>query len=147
MENAQIIICSKTYSVEFSNDFALMFVKWIFQIAVEKIKSNLWLNSLHYVETCNDMVGPISTSLRLRATQLRTKKCRSGGKPLATLYSIWPAWDLNLWPPAPETNALLLDQQGRKIEFFEVVYCTVVRYWYLRQNYISIRKSKLNVAR
>ena len=44
------------------------------------------------------------------ATQLLSKKCRSGGELLATLCSIWPARDLNLRPPAPETNALLLDQ-------------------------------------
>ena len=31
-------------------------------------------------------------------------------EPLATLYPIWLAQDLNLWPPAPETNALLHDQ-------------------------------------
>ena len=45
-----------------------------------------------------------------RATQLLSKKCRSGGEPLATLCPIWPARDLNLRPPAPETNALPLDQ-------------------------------------
>ena len=38
------------------------------------------------------------------------RKCRSGGEPLATLRSIWPARDLNLKPPAPETNALPLNQ-------------------------------------
>ena len=45
-----------------------------------------------------------------QATQLLSNKCCSGGKPLATLCSIWPARDLNLTPPAPETNALPLDQ-------------------------------------
>ena len=45
-----------------------------------------------------------------RATQLLSKKSRSGGEPLATLCPIWLAWDLNLRPPAPETNALLLGQ-------------------------------------
>ena len=44
-----------------------------------------------------------------RATQLLSKKCCSGGGPLATLCPIWPARDLNLWPPAPEPNALPLD--------------------------------------
>ena len=38
-----------------------------------------------------------------RATQLHSKKCCSGGKSLAT------AQDLNLGPPAPETNVLPLD--------------------------------------
>ena len=32
---------------------------------------------------------------RTRATQLRLKKCRSGGEPLATLCSIWLVLDLN----------------------------------------------------
>ena len=45
-----------------------------------------------------------------RATQLLSKKYSSGGEPLATLCPIWPVWDLNLRPPAPETNALPLDQ-------------------------------------
>ena len=45
-----------------------------------------------------------------RATQLLSKKYRSGGEPLATLSPIWPARDLKLRPPAPETNALPLDQ-------------------------------------
>ena len=45
-----------------------------------------------------------------RATQLFSKKCRSGGELLAKLCPIWPAQDLNLRPPAPETNALPLDQ-------------------------------------
>ena len=45
-----------------------------------------------------------------QATQLLSKKCRNGGEPLATLCPIWPARDLNLRLPAPETNALPLDQ-------------------------------------
>ena len=45
-----------------------------------------------------------------RATQLLSKKCHSGGEPLATLCPTWTAQDLNLRPPAPETNALPLDQ-------------------------------------
>ena len=114
------MICSKAYSVEFSNDFALMFMKWIFQIAVEKIKSNLSLNPLHYVETCNELVGPISASLRLWATQLLSKKCPSDGEPLVTLCLIWPARDLNLGPPAPETNALPLDQLAEKLSFLRL---------------------------
>ena len=47
-----------------------------------------------------------------RTTQLLSKKCCNRGEPLATQYSIWPARDLNLIPPAPETNALPLDQQA-----------------------------------
>ena len=44
------------------------------------------------------------------ATQLRLKKCRSCGETLATLCPIWRARDLHLRPPAPDTNALPLDQ-------------------------------------
>ena len=54
--------------------------------------------------------GPIYASLRLRATQIFSKKCRSGGEPLTTLCLIIPVRDLNLRPPAPETTALPLDQ-------------------------------------
>ena len=45
-----------------------------------------------------------------QATQLLSKKCCSGGKPLATLCPIWSTQNLNPRPPAPETNALPLDQ-------------------------------------
>ena len=45
-----------------------------------------------------------------RVTQLLPKKRRSGGESLATLCPIWRARDLNRRPPAPETNALPLDQ-------------------------------------
>ena len=53
--------------------------------------------------------GP-SPSHCARATQLLSKKCLNGGEPLATLCPIWPARRLNLRLPAPETNALPLDQ-------------------------------------
>ena len=60
-----------------------------------------------------------------RATQLLSKKCGSVGQLLATLCgsvgqllatlcSISPTRDLNLRPPAPETNALPLDQLAGK---------------------------------
>ena len=38
-----------------------------------KIKSNLLLYSLYYAEACNELAGPVSASLRLRATQLFSK--------------------------------------------------------------------------
>ena len=38
-------------------------------------------------------------------TQLLVKKCYGNGKLLAILHPIWPARDLNLKPPAIETNA------------------------------------------
>ena len=49
----------------------------------------------------NKFAGPIFASLRLRETQLLSKKCRSGGELLATLRPIWPVRDLNLKFPAP----------------------------------------------
>ena len=45
-----------------------------------------------------------------RATQFLSKKCRSGDGPLATLYPISSARNLNVRPPAPEANPLPLDQ-------------------------------------
>ena len=71
-------------------------------------KSNLSLSSLYSAEAWNELEGPISASLHLG--QHRSKKCRSGGKLLATLRPIWPVRDLNLKLPASETNALPLDQ-------------------------------------
>ena len=38
-------------------------------------------------KACNELAGPVSTSLRLRATQLLSK-CRSGGEPLGTLSNL-----------------------------------------------------------
>ena len=55
-----------------------------------------------------------------QATQLLSKKCRSGGESLATLYPIWSAQDLNLRPPALETNALLLDQLAGYCKFISL---------------------------
>ena len=71
-----------------------------------------------YTEVCNEFAKPISASFRLRATQLHSKKCCSGGEPLATLCPIWQARDLNLRPPALETNVLPLDQVAGKITAF-----------------------------
>ena len=45
-------------------------------------------------------------------TQLLLKKCRSGGEQQAKLCPILPARDLYLRPPAPEMNALPLDQMA-----------------------------------
>ena len=61
---------------------------------------------------CDEFVGPISASLRLRATPLLWKKCRSSGEPLATLCPTWTVRDLNLRPPFPVPNALPLDQRA-----------------------------------
>ena len=48
-------------------------------------------------------------------TQFLSNKCRCGGEQLATLCPILPARNLNLSPPAPETNALSLDQLAGQI--------------------------------
>ena len=67
------------------------------------------------------------------ATQLLSTKCCSGGEPLTTLCPIWPARDLNLIPPAPETNALPLETNKRTfaankapIKVFKPIYCNFV---------------------
>ena len=52
-----------------------------------------------------------------RATHLLPKKCHSGNEPLATLCPIRSARDLNFRPPAPETNALPLDQLAGALMF------------------------------
>ena len=70
-------------------------------------KWSLIFYSLFYAEACNELGGPISASLR-RAAQLLWKKRCSGGEPLSNLCPIWSVGDLNLRPPAPETNELLL---------------------------------------
>ena len=72
-------------------------------------KSNLSLCLLQYTETCNEFAGPIS-ALWSPGNSAFFEEMSQRCEPLATLYSIWLAQDLNLWPPAPETNALLHDQ-------------------------------------
>ena len=67
-----------------------------------------------------------------RATQLLSKKCCSGGEPLAALCLIWPARDLNLKPPAPETNALPLDQLAG---FFCLLRLNTILYFCFSSNY------------
>ena len=49
-----------------------------------------------------------------RATQLLSKY-RRGGQPLTTQRPIWPTWNLNLRPPAIETNTFQI-----KLNFFFV---------------------------
>ena len=72
-------------------------------------KSNIPLYSLYYAEASTTLRGP-SPRLCAGATQLLSKKCCSGGEPLVTQCSIRPVRYLNLRPPAPEANALPLDQ-------------------------------------
>ena len=71
-----------------------------------------------------------------RATQLLSKKYRSGGEPLATLCPIWPVRDLNLRPPAPETNALPLDQLATFTNY---------HYYFFQKNNPIIFKSTKNM--
>ena len=73
---------------------------------VVKIKPNLSLYLLNYTEVCNEFAGPISDQCT-QETQLHMKK---RGEPLTTLCPISSARDMSLKPPAPETNALPLDQ-------------------------------------
>ena len=74
-------------------------------------RQNSQINQIFHYTRCNTLRrvtswrGPFPRHCT-RATQLLSKKCRSGGEPLATLCPIWPARDLNFRPPAPETNAL-----------------------------------------
>ena len=68
------------------------------------------------------------------ATQLLSKKCCSGDKPLATLSPIWPARDLNLRLPAPETKALPLDQLAGWVVAPNFCNCCLASknvFWYL----------------
>ena len=86
------------------------------------IEKTTWQISANQIFDCTRCSTPKRvTSLRgpslrhcARATQLLSKKCCSGVEPLATLCPIWPARDLNLWLPAPESNALPLDQLADK---------------------------------
>ena len=77
------------------NDFLFSTPRWckeLFQginlLNYFKIKSNLSLYLLYYAEACNEFAGPISASLRQRATQLLSKKCCSCSESLATLCPI-----------------------------------------------------------
>ena len=79
-----------------------MYVDWV-----------LILESESDFGTDNEFAEPIFASLRTQTTQFLLKKCHSGGEPLATLCPTLPAQDLNLGPPAPQTNVLPLDQLHR----------------------------------
>ena len=68
----------------------------------------LWLSKnsvtnqiFHYIAALRRNVQRVRGARHCaRATQLLSKKCLSGGEPLATQRPIWPARDLNLRPPA-----------------------------------------------
>ena len=86
------------------------------------IKSNLSLYSLYYAEKCNKFCWAPSPHHCARATQLLSKKCRSGGEPSVTLCPIWSARDLNLRPSAPEMNALPPTYQYNWIKNFCIIH-------------------------
>ena len=69
-------------------------------------KSNLSLYLMYHAEACNELAGAHS---RVIAPGQRSFFRRNVAE-LAILCPIWPARDLNLRSPAPETNALPLDQ-------------------------------------
>ena len=77
---------------------------------VVKLKSNVSLYSLDYAEACNELAGPISASLRPSNT--------ASFEEMSRRWRAVTARDLIFKPPAPETNALPLDQLAG---FFEVV--------------------------
>ena len=118
---SQDICGNKTFSIlryQISSKFASpigvdFFVDWA-NFEGAKFFCEVWLNQIFHYTRCNtpkrvtSWRGP-SPRHCTRATQLLLKKCRSGGEPLATLCPIWPAQDLNLRSPAPETNTLPLD--------------------------------------
>ena len=74
-----------------------------------QIKSNLSLNSLLYYEACNEFVGPFFASLRL-VNAAPFEEMLQRWRAVRNTVSDLPARDLNLKPPTPETNELLLDQ-------------------------------------
>ena len=63
-------------------------------------KSNLHYTSCITPKRVTSLLGP-SPRHCAWATQFLSKKSRNRGELLANLCSIWPAQDLNLWPPAP----------------------------------------------
>ena len=86
----------------------------VFQI--DQIESNILFTCGITPKLVTSLRGP-SPRHCARATQLLSKKCRSRGESLATLCPILPARDLSLRPPAPEANALPLDQLAGTMVF------------------------------
>ena len=66
--------------VSFPCVHAFFLFLFFFSFTLEKIKSNLLLYSLYYAETCNELAGPTSASLRPDNT-VSSKKYRCGGEP------------------------------------------------------------------
>ena len=83
------------------------------------MKSTFLLFLLYYDEACNELVGPISASLRPGYTASFEEMSQQWRAVLATLSPIWTAQDLNIRLPALETNALPLDQQAGQLLMLE----------------------------
>ena len=83
------------------------------------MKSTFLLVLLYYDKACNELVKPISGSLRPGYTASFEEMSQQWRTVLATLSPIWPAQDLNIRLPAPETKALLLDQQAGQLLMLE----------------------------
>ena len=69
---------------------------------------------LHCAEACNKFARPISKLLCLSNTA-PFKEMSQQWQAIGNTASICRAWDLNLRPPAPEMNTLLLNQLATKI--------------------------------
>ena len=77
-----------------------LFNTWVIWIILSPAAASFWW----FICLCFVFCG---------ATQVLLKKCCSVGEPLATLCPIWPARDLSLRPPTPQTKALPFDQQSQ----------------------------------
>ena len=71
------------------------------------IWSNLSLYSLYYVKACNEFSRPTLRHCTTAGNTASFDEDSQRGESLATLCPIWPAQDLNLRPPVPETNEFL----------------------------------------
>ena len=71
----------------------MAFSKYVLLVISNQIKYFIVQYSLYYAEACNEFTGPSPRNCA-QATQLHSKKCRSGGEPLVTLRPVWPARDL-----------------------------------------------------
>ena len=75
-----------------------------------KSKSNLSLYSLFYTEACNELAGPISSSL-LSGNTVTFEEMLQRWRDVGNIAFDLPARDLNLRPSAPETNVLTLESR------------------------------------
>ena len=84
-------------------------IKDYYYSTILQIKSNLSLHSLYYAEACYELAGPIFASSRQGnavAFEVMSQRWRTVGNTVPNLN----CRDLNVRPPATETNALTLDR-------------------------------------